>query len=221
MVAEEFGLFEAAAFAPRFNVAPSQSVAIVRRARDAPDDRRQLAWLRWGLVPSWAGDPAIGNRMINARAETAAEKPAFRAALRSRRCLVVADGFYEWQRVGNRKQPYFFHLRNDRPFAFAGLWEIWQAPDQSRIESCTLLTTVANELVRPIHDRMPAILASADYAQWLDAGEEEPKRLKSLLGPYPSEAMAAYPVGPRVNNPGNDDPGCIERTAGGTELGGT
>ena len=134
--------------------------------------------------------------------------------MRSRRCLVVADGFYEWQHIGNRKQPYFFHLRDDRPFAFAGLWEIWEGPDQSRIESCTLLTTVANELVRPIHDRMPAILASADYAPWLDAAVEEPKRLTSLLGPYPSEAMAAYPVGPRVNSPGNDDPGCIERAAG-------
>ena len=128
--------------------------------------------------------------------------------------MVVADGFYEWQRIGNRKQPFFFHLRNDRPFAFAGLWEIWEAPDQSRLESCTLLTTAANDLVQPIHDRMPVILAPADYAQWLEASEEEPKRLMSLLGPYPSEAMAAYPVGPRVNSPGNDDAGCIEPTAG-------
>ena len=183
-------------------------------APDAPGGQRQLAWLRWGLVPSWARDTAIGNRLINARAETAAEKPAFRAAFRSRRCLIVADGFYEWQRAGNRKQPYFFHLRDDRPFAFAGLWEVWETPDRSRVESCTLLTTVANGLVRPIHDRMPVILAAADYTPWLDAGVEEPKRLASLLGPYPSEAMAADPVGPRVNSPGNDDPGCIEPAVG-------
>ena len=211
-VAEEFALFDVVPFQPRFNVAPTQPVAVVRRL-SAEEPRRELAWLRWGLIPGWATDPAIGGRMINARAETAAEKPAFRAALRRRRCLVVADGFYEWQKTGRAKQPYFLRLRDDRPFGFAGLWESWEGPDHAAIESCTILTTEANELVRSIHDRMPVIVAPADYERWLDPGVQSADAVRPLLRPYPSEAMTAYPVGPRVNSPAHDDPACIQPAA--------
>jgi len=163
VVAEQFALFDVEPFTPRFNIAPSQSVAVVRITPAAAEATRELAWLRWGLVPSWADDPAIGNRLINARAETAHQKPAFRAAFRRRRCLVPADGFYERRRTGSGKQPYFFRLRDDRPFAFAGLWESWEGVDNSAVESCTLLTTEPNELMRPIHNRMPVILPAASY----------------------------------------------------------
>ena len=209
-VAKQFGLLEVPPFEPRFNVAPSQPVAAVRQTPGESAPRRQWAWLRWGLVPSWAKDPGVGNRLINARAETAAEKPAFRAALRRRRCLVAADGFYEWQHTGQRKQPFYFHLRDQRPFGFAGLWETWQGPEASPIETCTVLTTEANELVRPIHDRMPVIVAPADYDLWLDPAVEEPAELSRLWGPYPAGEMAAYPVSTRINSPANEDPRCIE-----------
>jgi putative SOS response-associated peptidase YedK len=173
--------------------------------------QRELAWLRWGLVPSWAKDPSIGNRLINARAETVAEKPAFRTALRRRRCLVVADGFYEWQRSGRAKDPYFIRMRDDRPFAFAGLWESWEGPDHSVLETCTILTTEPNELVRPIHDRMPVILPPEVYACWLDTSIQDPGRLSQLLVAYASEPMEAYCVGSLVNSPAHDVPLCIER----------
>ena len=212
VVAEEFALFDVAPFEPRFNVAPTQPVAAVRRL-DVEEPRRELAWLRWGLIPAWATDAAIGGRMINARAETAAERPAFRAALRRRRCLVLADGFYEWQKTGRGKQPYFLRMGDDRPFGFAGLWESWEGPDHAAIESCTILTTEANELVRPIHDRMPVIVAPPDYERWLDPGVQSADAVRPLLCPYPSEAMTAYPVGPRVNSPAHDDPGCIQPAA--------
>jgi len=211
LVAEQFALFEMAPFAPRFNIAPSQPVAVVRLLPDEPE--RQLAWLRWGLIPSWATDPAIGNRMINARAETVAEKPAFRAALRRRRCLVIADGFYEWQKTGGKKQPHFIHMRDDRPFAFAGLWESWEGADHSVVESCTLLTTEPNQLLAPIHNRMPVILAPERYHQWLDPGVGDPDRLRPLLAPYPADRMGAYPITTYVNSPANDGPRCIERAA--------
>ncbi len=210
MVAEQFAVFEVPPFTARFNIAPTQPVAVVRLDPQSDEPRRELVWLRWGLIPSWAKDPAIGNRMINARAETAAEKPAFRAAFRRRRCLVAADGFYEWQRTGGKKQPYFIHLHDDRPFGFAGLWESWEGPDHSHIESCTLLTTGPNELLRPIHDRMPVILGPESYAPWLDPAVQQPEQLLPLLQPYPSEAMTADAVGTFVNSPRNDGPQCIE-----------
>ena len=215
VVAEQFALFEVPPFAPRFNIAPSQPVPVVRLALRGPQPQRELVWLRWGLVPGWAKDPAIGNRMINARSETVADKPAFRTALRRRRCLVAADGFYEWQRplpkaAGRRKQPYFIRLRDDRPFALAGLWELWEGPDHSHVESCTLLTTEPNELIRPIHNRMPVILAVDDYPRWLDPAIEKPEPLAPLLRPYPSDQMTAYPVSTLVNSPANDDPRCVE-----------
>jgi len=210
-VAAHFGVLEMPPFAPRFNVAPSQPVAVVRHAPTGPEPQREFVWLRWGLVPGWAKDPAVGNRMINARAETVAEKPAYRAAFRRRRCLVVADGFYEWQKTGRQKQPYFLHLRDDRPFAFAGLWETWEGADHSALETCTLLTTEPNELVAPIHNRMPVILAPGHYDQWLDVAGAKPELVLPLLRPYPADEMAAHPVGPYVNSPAHDDAQCIER----------
>ena len=208
VAAEHFAVFEMPPFVPRFNVAPSQPVAVVRQTSEQPG--RELVWLRWGLVPGWAKDPAVGNRMINARSETVAGKPAFRAAMRRRRCLVAADGFYEWQRTGKRKQPYFIHMRDDRPFAFASLWESWEGPDHSYLESCTILTTEPNDLMRPIHDRMPVILAPDDYAQWLDTKLQDPEPLLPLLKPYPDDEMAAHPISTLVNSPRNDTAKCIE-----------
>jgi putative SOS response-associated peptidase YedK len=194
---------------PRYNVAPTQLVAAVR----APEAvaKRELAWLRWGLIPSWADDPKIGNRLINARAETAAAKPSFRSAFRHRRCLIVADGFYEWQKTGAKKVPHYFHMKDNGPFAFAGLWEHWEDPDDGEIvESCTILTTEANELLRVYHDRMPVILASADYSCWLDPAARKPEAVQPLLRPYPGEAMTSHPVSPLVNNPRNESPKCLE-----------
>jgi len=217
VVAEQFALLEVPAFAPRFNIAPSQPVAVVRLAPDGVSPRRELVWLRWGLIPSWGkpakkpeGGPALPRDWINARAETAAEKPAFRAAFRRRRCLVLADGFYEWRKTGRQKQPYFLRLRDDRPFAFAGLWEAWEGAEHSYIESCTILTTDANERVAPIHNRMPVILAREDHDRWLDPSEQRGGALAALLRPFPSDAMEAYPVSRAVNNPKHDAPDCIE-----------
>ena len=211
LIAEQFSLFEVPLLKPRFNIAPTQAAAVVRMAPQQAESRRQLVFLRWGLVPAWAKDPAVGNRMINARAETAADKPAFRTALRRRRCLVAADGFYEWQTLGNRRQPMFIHLRDDRPLAFAGLWESWEGAGHSALESFTILTTAANDLVRPIHDRMPVIVAPEDYARWLDPAVQTPEPILPLLRPYSSELLEAYAVGTRVNSPARDDEGCLER----------
>lgn len=190
-----------------FNIAPTQRIVAVRA--DSSGKGRQLVPLRWGLVPSWADDPSIGNRMINARADTVASKPSFRAAFKSRRCLVVADGFYEWQKRGATKQPYLIGMRDGGPFAFAGLWEHWRRDDQT-IESCTIITTDANELMQPLHDRMPVILPPAEYASWLDPRPDRGEVLQRLLRPYPSEEMRAYPVSTVVNNPRNDVPQCVE-----------
>ncbi len=196
---------------PRYNIAPTQPVAAVRLAPESGD--RELALLHWGLIPFWAKDPGIGSRMINARAETAAEKPAFRAAFKRRRCLVVADGFYEWQKQNGGKQPFYIHLRDGGVFAFAGLWEQWEGGDGSVVESCTLLTIQPNELIRPLHNRMPVILHPRDYELWLDVTVEDRDRLQPLLKPYPSAELDAYPVSRFVNKPQNDDPRCIEPLA--------
>jgi len=206
VLAEVFGLDDVPELAPRFNIAPTQAVAAVRARADG---RRELVALTWGLIPSWSKDRVIGGRMINARAETVAEKPAFRAALRARRCLVLADGFYEWQQLGTRKQPHHIRMRDGRPFAFAGLWERWTPPDGDPVESCTIITTVPNEVVAPIHDRMPVILAPADLDRWLDPSSRDPAAVAALLRPYPAGDMTAYPVSLRVNSPGADDPSCV------------
>ena len=206
-VADFFGLPEIPDLPARFNIAPTQPVPAVRVSQDS--EVREFALLRWGLIPGWADDPSIGNRMINARADTVASKPAFRKAFRQRRCLIVADGFYEWKKLDGRKQPYYIRLQDGQPFAFAGLWERWNRGD-SPIDSCTILTTDANELVGSIHDRMPVILYPGDYDLWLDTEVQDVKRLEPLLVPYTSEAMAAYPVSTLVNNPRADDPKCVE-----------
>lgn len=206
-----FELVRAASDRPRYNIAPTQAIAVVRKIPDA--EGRELVMLRWGLIPAWSKDAQIGARMINARAETAAEKPAFRAAFKARRCLVPADGFYEWQRAGRQKQPFYFRLRDGTPFALAGLWEEWEAPGSEIIESASVLTTEANELVRPIHDRMPVILQREDYERWLDPETRAAETLRGLLRPYPAGEMSASAVSRRVNNARNDDAGCIEPLA--------
>jgi putative SOS response-associated peptidase YedK len=184
---------------------------VIRQAVDGT--ARECVALRWGLVPSWADDPAVGNRLINARAETVASKPSFRAAFRQRRCLVPADGFYEWQKQAGKKQPFYIHLRGGGPFAFAGLWERWQGADEP-IESFTIVTTEANELVRSLHERMPVILPREAYKHWLDPAYAKLEELQALLRPYPAEEMAAFPVSTRVNSPRVDDAACIVPVTG-------
>ncbi|WP_256478610.1 SOS response-associated peptidase [Chroococcidiopsis sp. CCMEE 29] len=206
-IASVFQLDEVPILEPRYNIAPTQLVPTVLQK---PEQRkRQLQMLRWGLIPAWAKDPAMGARLINARAETVTEKPSFRSAFRHRRCLVIADGFYEWQRQNGKKQPFYFRMHNAQPFAFAGLWERWQDPNGEIVETCTILTTDANELLRPIHDRMPVILDPKDYDLWLDPAVENSESLQQILHPYSSEAMTSYAVSTKVNNPGNDTPECI------------
>jgi putative SOS response-associated peptidase YedK len=210
-VAELFGISLPPEFQPRYNVAPTQDVLVVRSASDgSATAARRGDLLRWGLVPSWADDPSVGNRMINARAETAATRPAFRDAMKRRRCLVPADGFYEWQKQegGRRKQPHLIRMADDRPFGFAGLWDAWRRGDDP-LETFTILTTSPNELVAPIHDRMPVIVAPQDFDRWLDP-KVDAAGVADLLKPYPAEAMRAGPVGLAVNNPKNDDPSCAE-----------
>jgi len=191
---------------PRYNIAPTQPIAAVRLA--PASNRREFTFFRWGLIPAWAKDLKIGARLINARAETVSEKPSFRAAFKRRRCLIPADGFFEWKRLGSRKQPVYIYARDGRPFAFAGLWETWHSTDGDRIHSCTILTTEPNELMAPIHNRMPVIIEPPDYDLWLDPGPN-PESARHLLRPYPAEKLAAYPVSTRVNSPRNDDPQCI------------
>lgn len=193
---------------PRYNIAPTQPVAVITNAQP-----QRVEFFRWGLIPAWAQDPAIGARMINARAESLAVKPAFRAALRRRRCLILADGFYEWRQEpgGRAKTPFYIRLKSGQPFAFAGLWELWQpaASSTDAIYSCTIITTAPNALIEPIHDRMPVILDPASYAIWLDVAERRPDELNSLFKPYPASQMTAYTVSKRVNDPKNDGEECI------------
>jgi putative SOS response-associated peptidase YedK len=191
---------------PNYNVAPTQQVAALRSGAAG----REFTLLRWGLIPSWAKDRSIGNRMINARAETVAEKPAFRSAFRARRCLILADGYFEWKKTGNTKQPFHIRMHDDAPFAMAGLWESWRDPQQSEtIETCTIITTEANELTAPIHNRMPAILPSGDYTTWLDPQQSGSQVLLPLLRPFDSKEMVAQPVSTWVNTPKHNDPQCI------------
>lgn len=189
---------------PRYNIAPGQEAPVViHEATKTP------AMMRWGLVPSWAKDPAIGNKMINARAETITEKPSFKRLIERRRCLVLADGFYEWRKEERGKVPMRFVLKNRDPFAFAGLWDRWRTPDGAELRTFTIITTAANELMRPVHDRMPVILAPDAEEPWLDAGSVNPAAILSSLKPYPSESMEAYDVTTLVNSPKNDRPECI------------
>lgn len=204
---EHFHLDSAdATTSPRFNIAPTQDVPVV--LNESPT---RLSIVQWGLIPSWAKDPGIGAQMINARAETLPEKPAFRNAFKKRRCLVLADGFYEWRKEadGKTKTPIYLRLKSGEPFALAGLWEVWTSPEGEKRRTCTIITTEPNDLVAPIHNRMPAILARDAAADWLD-GTMEPLALMSMLKPYAVDQMQAYPVSRRVNAPANDEPALIQ-----------
>ncbi len=207
-VKRTFALDAMPELAPRYNIAPTQPVPAVRIAGGGV---REFAMLHWGLVPRWAKERAIGSRMINARAETLAGKPAYRDAFKRRRCLVLADGWYEWQVAPGGKQPWFIRMGDGRPIAFAGLWERWKDPAaESPLESCTIVTTDASESIRRIHDRMPALLAEQDWDRWLDPAYADAARLSQMLGPFRSEALQAWPVSRLVNAPRNDGPKLIE-----------
>ena len=189
----------------RFNIAPTQPVAVITN-----QDPKSLDYHKWGLIPSWSKDPKIGGKMFNARSETAHEKPSFRAAFKRRRCLIPATGFYEWTSRDGGKVPMYIHMKNGEPFAFAGLWEIWNSPEGDEIRSCTILTGEPNELIKPLHHRMAIILAPSDYEMWLTTDEVAVDEVKSVLNPYPSEAMTYYEVPKTVNSVANEGPHLIE-----------
>jgi putative SOS response-associated peptidase YedK len=191
---------------PRYNIAPSQPVAVIPNTGE-----NTVSMYKWGLVPSWAKDPSIGDRMINARAESLAEKPSFRTAFRRRRCLVLADGFYEWKQEPGMKsrQPMYICMEDRRPFAFAGLWELWKSPQGSELRSCTIITTRPNALLEPIHNRMPVILPADAYDRWLAVDDLQPAQLNDLLVPYQAADLLAYPVSRMVNSPETESPDLV------------
>jgi putative SOS response-associated peptidase YedK len=197
-VDEVFGL------KPRYNIAPTQQAPVIVRA----NGKRALELFRWGLIPRWAKDPAIGNNMINARAETLAEQPAFKNLLGKRRCLVLADSFYEWRKEGKGKVPMRFKLKSGESFTFAGLWDSWKQPDGNLLRTYTIVTTEPNDVLRPIHNRMPVMLSNDDAQKWL-AVDDEIAHALTLLKPYPPEKMEGYDVSILVNNPRNDSPECV------------
>jgi len=206
-LAQEFKVAEVPPVEARYNVAPTQKILAVRQSATG----REMTFFKWGLVPAWAKDTSMGARLINARSETVREKPSFREAFKRRRCVIPADGFYEWRREGSKKQPFFFRMRDERPFGFAGLWERWEMEGRDQaINSCTILTTEANEVLRPMHDRMPVILHPDDYSLWLEGDERERALLGELLRPYPAGEMIGYPVSALVNSPGNKGAELIE-----------
>ena len=194
-----------------YNIAPTQKVAVIVK-----DGKKKLIEVRWGLVPSWAKDIAIGNKMINARAETITQKASFKNAFKKRRCLIVADGFYEWQKVGDGKRPVYIRLKSGQPFGLAGLYETWRSPEGEEIMTCAIITTEPNELMQPIHDRMPVIIPKDNQDLWLDPQVQEEAVLRDLLAPYPADAMQAYPVSRRVNSPANNSAECIKPAPSGT-----
>lgn len=198
-IAESFGVEPELEAGPRYNIAPTQNVAAILR-----DSSTHLKLLRWGLIPAWAKDESIGSRLINARAETLAEKPSFRNLLRSRRCLILADGFYEWKAEGKEKTPMYITLQDNQPFAFAGLWDQWKNADGQTLQSCIIVTTEPNELMATIHNRMPVILRPGAYEDWLNPTLHDTEVLTHWLNPYPRELMKARPVSKLVNNPKND-----------------
>jgi len=208
-LAKEFKVAEVPQVEARYNIAPTQEILAVRELADG----REMAFFKWGLVPSWAKDTSMGARLINARSETVGEKPAFREAFKQRRCIIPADGFYEWQRTEGRKQPFFFLMRDERPFGFAGLWERWEGEGGQAIDSCTILTTEANEVLRPVHDRMPVILHPDEYEAWLDTDVRKLDLIKEMLRPYPAEEMTSYQVSTAINSPRSQGAELIERTA--------
>ena len=205
-MAKEFGVSEVSCeLGASYNIAPTQQVAVV-----ISEGVKQLVAMRWGLVPSWAKDISVGNKMINARAETITEKASFRSAFKKRRCLVVADGFYEWQKVGDAKSPVYIRLKSGRPFGFAGLYEVWNSPEDEQLTTCAIITTEANELMRPIHERMPVIIPKELENEWLNPLNADQGALLQLLKPYPDDEMVAYPVSKRVNSPQNNSPELIK-----------
>lgn len=194
---------------PRYNVAPSQQIAVVRQQNGGD---RELAMMQWGLIPSWAKDSAIGYKMINARSETAHEKPSFKQALRSRRCIVPVSGFYEWEKKGKEKIPHYIHLRDGDIMSLAGLWETWKSPEGERIETCTILTTAANSLLKPLHDRMPVVLHNEEFDLWFNRDVDDINLLAELFHSYPSDRLEEHIVSKEVNSPSNDSPECIVPT---------
>lgn len=213
-IAEVFGVVPSLEISPRYNVAPTQEVVTILNsspgnANTSSPQVPHLAQLRWGLIPAWAKEEAIGNRMINARAETLAEKPSFKGLLRSKRCLIVADGFYEWKQENGSKTPMYITLKDGMPFALAGLWDLWKSPDGRQIQSCTIITTEPNALVASIHNRMPVILPTDSQKLWLDSMLTDVDALLPLLTAYPPEAMAARAVSRLVNDPKRDSPELI------------
>lgn len=206
-LASAFGIEDPPALAPRYNIAPGQPVLTVHQD---PAGRRRGGLIHWGLVPAWSRERPAGASLINARAETAADKPSFRLPFRRRRCVVPADGFYEWSPAGAARQPWFIHRRDRRPFAIAGLWDRWYDPGGNALESCALLTTAANSFMAPLHSRMPVILDAETIGPWLDPDEHRVEHLAMLLKPVPDDLLAAYAVNRRVNDPRHDDPACLE-----------
>lgn len=214
-IAVQFGVKEVTSdLGPSYNIAPTQDIAVI-----ISEGEKRLVQVRWGLIPAWADDPKIGNRLINARAETLVEKPSFKNAFRKRRCLIVADGFYEWQKSGATKKPIYIRLKSGRAFGFAGLYETWISPDGEEVTTCTIITTEPNELMKPIHNRMPVIVPKDKEDIWLhpDSYEEE---LTELLKPYPADLMEAYEVSRMVNSPSNNSPECLDPVASGDQESG-
>ncbi len=206
MIAEQFNLPDPPDIPPRYNIAPTQEIATIWNPSE--QQTRQFQWMKWGLIPFWSKDVTMGSKLINARVETVTEKPAFRKAFRHQRCLILADGFYEWKTEGKTKQPYYFSLNERSPFAFAGLWDSWKSPDGNDKISCTILTTEANESVHPVHHRMPVILAAEVYSDWLNPSLNQPEEILSLLQITPQ--LTVNPVSLKVNRPTYDQPDCIE-----------
>lgn len=210
-LAEFFDLFRTPETLPRYNIAPTQNVIVVRAS--TRDSTREAVAMRWGLIPSWSKS-LTGPPLLNARSETVAEKPSFRTAFRRRRCLIPADGFYEWQVIGpKQKQPHYITLRSGQPFAFAGIWETWKTQDGPSIDSCSILTTAANPFMQPLHDRMPVILSRDEYSPWLDPELTEPEQLRPLLDQYPDEEMTEHAVSSLVGSVKNDSPELVIRQA--------
>ncbi|MGW8311964.1 MAG: SOS response-associated peptidase [Desulfuromonadales bacterium] len=191
---------------PRYNVAPGQQIAVVRQQNGGD---RELAFLQWGLIPAWAKDPTTGYKMINARSETVHEKPSFKQALYARRCIIPVSGFYEWEKSGRHRIPHYIHLRGGDVMSLAGLWERWKSPEGVELQTCTILTTSANSLIKKLHDRMPVILHREEFRLWLNKDIDDVKQFAELFHPYPSDQLAEYVVAREVNSPGNDSPRLI------------
>ena len=206
-LAEIFGLIETPIFPARYNIAPSQKVAVIRQNGDG---QNRLDFLRWGLIPSWAEDMSIGYKLINARSETIHEKHSFRHAIRYRRCIIPATGFYEWVEEGKVKKPLYVRMKDGSPMIFAGLWESWKSPEKNIVESCTILTTASNKLIAPLHERMPVILHQQEYNAWLDREMDDPEKLKRLYQSYPADLLEMYLVSQSVNSTKNEGPDLIK-----------